>query len=40
MLSNPPYGKSWKTDQDKMGGKNGITDPRFMIQHAETPSIP
>ena len=37
MLSNPPYGKSWKTDQDKMGGKNGITDPRFIIQHAGDP---
>ena len=33
MLSNPPYGKSWKTDQDKMGGRSGITDPRFVIQH-------
>ena len=21
MLSNPPYGKSWKTDQDRMGGR-------------------
>jgi len=21
MLSNPPYGKSWKTDLEKMGGK-------------------
>ena len=20
MLSNPPYGKSWKTDQERMGG--------------------
>ena len=37
MLSNPPYGKSWKTDQDKMGGRNGITDPRFVIQHAGDP---
>ena len=37
MLSNPPYGKSWKTDQDKMGGKNGMTDPRFIIQHAGDP---
>ena len=37
MISNPPYGKSWKTDQDKMGGKNGITDPRFVIQHAGDP---
>ena len=37
MLSNPPYGKSWKTDQDRMGGRNGITDPRFAIQHAGDP---
>ena len=37
MISNPPYGKSWKTDQDKMGGKNGMTDPRFIIQHAGDP---
>ena len=29
MLSNPPYGKSWKTDADKMGGKKNILDSRF-----------
>ena len=29
MLSNPPYGKSWKTDAEKMGGKNNILDTRF-----------
>lgn len=29
MLSNPPYGKSWKLDADKMGGKNDILDSRF-----------
>ena len=29
MLSNPPYGKSWKTDVDKMGGKKEILDTRF-----------
>lgn len=29
MLSNPPYGKSWKTDADKLGGKNEILDIRF-----------
>ena len=27
MLSNPPYGKSWKSDLERMGGKSGITDP-------------
>ena len=37
MLSNPPYGKSWKTDQDRMGGRNSMTDPRFVIQHAGDP---
>jgi len=34
MLSNPPYGKSWKTDLERMGGKEGMQDPRFVIQHA------
>ncbi|NGZ11029.1 MAG: SAM-dependent DNA methyltransferase [Nitrospira sp. LK70] len=34
MLSNPPYGKSWKSDIERMGGKEGIKDSRFMIQHA------
>jgi len=34
MLSNPPYGKSWKSDLERLGGKEGIKDPRFMIQHA------
>lgn len=33
MLSNPPYGKSWKTDLERMGGKKDITDGRFVIQH-------
>jgi type I restriction enzyme M protein len=34
MLSNPPYGKSWKSDLERRGGKDGIKDPRFVIQHA------
>ena len=33
MLSNPPYGKSWKTDLERMGGKDGINDSRFLITH-------
>jgi type I restriction enzyme M protein len=33
MLSNPPYGKSWKTDLERMGGKGDIKDPRFVVQH-------
>ena len=37
MLSNPPYGKSWKGDLERMGGKAGIQDPRFMIQHDGDP---
>ena len=37
MLSNPPYGKSWKTDLDRMGGKSGMTDTRFVIQHDDDP---
>ncbi|KAA0220323.1 MAG: SAM-dependent DNA methyltransferase [Planctomycetota bacterium] len=37
MLSNPPYGKSWKTDLERMGGKGGIKDPRFLIQHGDEP---
>ncbi len=37
MLSNPPYGKSWKSDQERMGGKGGIRDPRFVIDHAGDP---
>jgi type I restriction enzyme M protein len=34
MLSNPPYGKSWKSDLERMGGKDGIKDPRFVIEYA------
>jgi type I restriction enzyme M protein len=34
MLSNPPYGKSWKSDLERMGGKDGLKDPRFIINHA------
>jgi type I restriction enzyme M protein len=37
MLSNPPYGKSWKGDLERMGGKDGIKDPRFVIEHAGNP---
>ncbi len=37
MLSNPPYGKSWKKDLDRMGGKESINDPRFIITHAGDP---
>jgi len=37
MLSNPPYGKSWKTDLERMGGKGEMRDPRFVIEHAGDP---
>ena len=37
MLSNPPYGKSWKTDLARMGGKSGMRDPRFVISHGDDP---
>lgn len=33
MISNPPYGKSWKTDLERMGGKQGFSDPRFIVNH-------
>lgn len=33
MLSNPPYGKSWKTDLERLGGKGDITDTRFVVNH-------
>ena len=39
MLSNPPYGKSWKTDLERMGGKGELTDPRFVIEHAGDPEF-
>lgn len=41
MLSNPPYGKKWKTDLQKMGQgedkdlKKNIIDPRFITRHNE-----
>jgi type I restriction enzyme M protein len=40
MLANPPYGKSWKGDLERMtgeGSKKDIKDPRFIIQHAGDP---
>ena len=37
MLSNPPYGKSWKSDLERMGSKSGITDPRFVVEHNGDP---
>jgi len=37
MLSNPPYGKSWKSDLERMGGKKDMQDHRFLIQHNGDP---
>ena len=37
MLSNPPYGKSYKSDLERMGGKKGLKDPRFLIEHDGDP---
>lgn len=39
MLSNPPYGKSWKTDLERMGGKQGLNDPRFIVSHGGDPEF-
>ncbi|MDW7733157.1 MAG: class I SAM-dependent DNA methyltransferase [Methanolobus sp.] len=39
MLSNPPYGKSWKSDLERMGGKTGIKDPRFVVNHDDDPEF-
>lgn len=37
MLSNPPYGKSWKADLERLGGKKELRDPRFVVNHADNP---
>ena len=39
MLSNPPYGKSWKSDLERMGGKTGLADPRFVVDHNGVPDL-
>jgi len=39
MLSNPPYGKSWKLDAEKLGGKKGILDSRFITNFADEPEF-
>src|SRR5206468_10719616 len=33
MLSNPPYGKSWKKDLETLGGKQEMRDRRFKVMH-------
>ena len=37
MLSNPPYGKDWKTDLERMGGRKNFNDSRFIVQHDGNP---
>ena len=39
MLSNPPYGKSWKIDLERMGGKGDIRDLRYIIEHGGDPEF-
>ena len=40
MLSNPPYGKSWKSDLERMGGKSDITDRASSWSTAATRTTP
>lgn len=35
MISNPPYGKSWSSDAKKMGGRDKLTDPRFVVSFGD-----
>jgi type I restriction enzyme M protein len=37
MLSNPPYGKSWKADMERLGGRSDINDARFITAHGDDP---
>jgi type I restriction enzyme M protein len=39
MLSNPPYGKSWKMDRRRLGGLYDMRDPRFVIEHEGDPEF-
>lgn len=39
MLSNPPYGKTWKVDAEKMGGKKEILDSRFVTSFKDDPKF-
>jgi type I restriction enzyme M protein len=37
MLSNPPYGKSWKSDQGHiLRGARPVIDPRFEVRLPDT----
>ncbi len=37
MLSNPPYGKSWKADMDRLGGRGDVKDARFITEYDDNP---
>ena len=39
MISNPPYGKSWKVDLDKMGGKGELLDSRMVLPFGGDPKF-
>lgn len=40
MLSNPPYGKSWKKDLERLGGeRKEMRDPRFVVEHDGDPEF-
>jgi len=41
MLANPPYGKSWKTDLERLSGgnKKDLSDHRFVVRHGGNPEF-
>ena len=39
MLSNPPYGKSWKTDLERMGGKERHQGPALRHRARRRPRV-
>jgi type I restriction enzyme M protein len=41
MQANPPYGKSWTTDLDRLcgGDKNKMKDYRFVVSHDDNPEF-
>ncbi len=41
MLANPPYGKSWKTDLERLcgGDKKEMRDARFVVDHDGNPEF-
>ena len=39
MLSNPPYGKDWKSDMNALGGAGNIHDPRFSVSNQDEDAL-